>query len=76
MERDSLPVVEIKPGKPSSLPIIGLLLDRLRTRQEPVTRFTMPESRAQEAADDMAEKYRQEGKNAVGKTKPSNQRTF
>ena len=76
MEREALPVVEIKPTESSRVPIIGLLIDRLRTRWENVTRFTMPESQAQKVADDLAEKLRREGQNATGKTLPSDRRTF
>lgn len=76
MERDALPVVEIGPTKPSRIPIIGPILDRLQTREESVTRFSMPENRAQKVADDVAAEYREKGLRATGKTRPSKQRTF
>lgn len=76
MERNALPVVEVKPDKPSKIPLIGRLIDRLRTHQTPVTRFTMPESRAQEVADDFAKKLREKGRDATGKTRHDEKLTF
>lgn len=75
MERDALPIVEILP-KRSKVPIIGPIIDHFRTRTEVVTRFTMPETRAQEVADSRAEALRKNGLDARAKTIPSDQNTF
>lgn len=75
-ERDVLPIVKIGPTKPSSIPVIGSLLNFLGTHTEAVTRFTMPESRAKKVADDAAAERRGKGLNATGETIPSANRTF